>query len=89
MNHGPREAIATQTRRLPSFRATAAPIPLAPQLRWQPYRPRGEVVAAMSISVPAARMGARRQGELAAVVMDAAAQLSRRLGGPSHVPVAL
>jgi len=57
MNHGPREAIATQTRRLPSFRATAAPMPLAPQLRWQPYRPRGGVVAAMSISLPAARMG--------------------------------
>jgi len=63
----------------PGVRCVAAPV----------RNDRGEVVAAMSISVPAARMGSRRQGELAAVVMDAAAQLSRRLGSPSHVPVAL
>lgn len=63
----------------PDVRCVAAPV----------RDDRGEVVAAMSISVPAARMDARRQGELVAEVMEAAAQLSRRLGSPSHVPVAL
>lgn len=49
----------------------------------------GEVVAAMSISVPAGRMGARRQRELAELVVEAAVRLSRRLGNVIREPVAL
>ncbi len=40
----------------------------------------GQVVAAMSISVPATRMGPRRRRELAALVQQGARQLSARLG---------
>jgi IclR family KDG regulon transcriptional repressor len=45
---------------------------------------RGQVVAAISIAVPARRMGGTRQRDLAALVVDAATSLSRRLGCPSH-----
>lgn len=43
----------------------------------------GRVVAAMSISVPTSRWGAARRRELGALVVDAASQLSRLLGGPT------
>lgn len=47
------------------------------------------VVAALSISVPAARMGSLRERELGTLVMETADNLSRRLGNSSRSPAAL
>jgi DNA-binding IclR family transcriptional regulator len=47
------------------------------------------VVAALSISVPAARMGSRRERELGKLVVETADQLSRRLGNSSRSAAAL
>ncbi|HEY8760070.1 MAG TPA: IclR family transcriptional regulator [Candidatus Dormibacteraeota bacterium] len=47
------------------------------------------VVAALSISVPAARMGSRRERELGTLVMETADNLSKRLGHSSRSAEAL
>jgi len=44
----------------------------------------GRVVAALSISVPAARMGSRRERELGKLVVETTDDLSRRLGNLSR-----
>ena len=49
----------------------------------------GHVVAALSISVPAARMGSRRERELGKLVVETADHLSRRLGNVSRSSAAL
>jgi len=51
-----------------------------------PIRDRsGDVVAAISVSVLATNMGARREVELARLVMEAAERLSNRLGSPRRL----
>lgn len=54
----------------PDVRCVAAPV----------YDRDGQMVAAMSISVPATRMGGRRRRELGALVKRGAQELSARLG---------